>query len=229
MKTLELICLFIFIFVIKIESFNSISEITMTIKGEGNQLILSNEKNYETDSIFNEPPDEVKINDIIQDISSDNKYYLSKEVNTIKMKWINNLVRNCDNMLYKLSNITFIDFSKFDSSEVTSANLMFSECISIKYINFTGFNTSKITSMNKVFNGCSSLEFLDLIYFDTSRVVDMKYLFCKCYSLQYIDLKSFDTSLVTEMNNINIIYSDKLKNDFSKILENIKKQMNIFL
>ena len=150
MKNLELIWLFIFIFIINSERFNnSISEITMTIKGEGNQTILSKENNYETNSIFNERPDKVIINDIIQEISNDNKYYLSQEVNTIKMKWINNLVRNCDNMFFKLENITFIDFSKFDSSEVTSAKLMFFECTSLKFINFTGFNTSKITSMKK--------------------------------------------------------------------------------
>ena len=193
--------LFIFLIITKFESFNFISEINLVIEGKGNQTIISNQKAYGKYE-FTEFPDEVIINGIIQNISSNNIYYLSKEKNYITMKWINKNVISCDAMFNKMKNITSIDLSKFDSSKVIQANYMFAECTSLKYINFSNINTSQITTMNHMFYGCKSLEFLDLIDFNTSSVTNMNYMFQNCQNLKFIDLKSFDTSLVTDMGNM---------------------------
>ena len=45
------------------------------------------------------------------------------------------------------SNITMIDLSKFDSSNVESTYGMFYLCKNLEYINFTNFNASKVTDM----------------------------------------------------------------------------------
>ena len=199
MNKIFLICFFVLFSRIQFEIFNYVSEISLTIKGIGNQLILSNKKPYDANK-FTEFPEEVIINNITQTISTTNIYYLPEEINTIKMKWINTQVTSCDGMFYQMENITSIDLSKFDSSLITQANYMFSECSSLKYLNLKGFNTSKITSMKKMFNFCKSLEFLDLSDFNTSLVNNMNLMFKNCQSLKLIDLRSFDTSLVTDMD-----------------------------
>ena len=46
-----------------------------------------------------------------------------------------------------LKNITEIDFSNFDTSEVNGMTEMFSGCTSLTSINFENFNTSKVNDM----------------------------------------------------------------------------------
>ena len=200
MDNFYLICFFLFLFSLtKFEVLNSISEVSLTIKGKGYQYILSNQKSYETTE-FTELPEEVIINDIVQNETNTKQYYLTEEINYIKMRWINSQVTSCDGMFNKMKNITSVDFSKFDTSNVIKASYMFAECNSLVYINLKGFNTSRITSMKKMFYYCQSLEFLDLSDFDTSSVNNMYLMFQNCYSLKFVDLSSFDTSLVTDMN-----------------------------
>ena len=199
MNKFYLICFFLFYSITKFKVVNNISEVTLTIKGKGNQYILSSQKSYETTE-FTELPDEVIINDIVQNETNTKEYYLSEEINYVIMRWINTQVTSCDGMFNKMKNITSVDFSKFDSSKVIKASYMFAECNSLIYINLKGFNTSQITSMKKMFYYCQSLEYLDLSDFDTSSVNNMNLMFQNCYSLKYVDLSSFDTSLVTDMN-----------------------------
>ena len=199
MNKFHLIRFFLFFSITKFKVVNNISEVTLTIKGKGNQYILSSQKSYETTE-FTELPDEVIINDIVQNETNTKEYYLSEEINYVIMRWINTQVTSCDGMFNKMKNITSVDFSKFDSSKVIKASYMFAECNSLIYINLKGFNTSQITSMKKMFYYCQSLEYLDLSDFDTSSVNNMNLMFQNCYSLKYVDLSSFDTSLVTDMN-----------------------------
>ena len=47
------------------------------------------------------------------------------------------------------SDISEIDLSNFDSSEITDMNNMFYKCSSLTSINLTGFITSQVTAMNR--------------------------------------------------------------------------------
>ena len=51
--------------------------------------------------------------------------------------------------------IISIDFSHFDSSEVTSMERMLSGCIQLEYINFSGCNTKKLADLQFMFYQCS--------------------------------------------------------------------------
>ena len=79
---------------IKSEELNSISEITLTIKGACNQLILSDSNTYEA-SAFTELPDEVIINGIVQNDLNTKEYFLPNGISNITMKWINTQVTKC--------------------------------------------------------------------------------------------------------------------------------------
>ena len=113
-------------------------------------------------------------------------------------------------MFNNLEHILSIDFTKFDSSKVTSMSKMFSGCSNLKTIKFNNLDTSSVIYMDYMFLSCTSLTFLDLSNFNTSSVLDMKNMFYCCTSLVSIDLSSFNTSRVENMNYM-------FSNDFSLI------------
>ena len=97
-------------------------------------------------------------------------------------------------------NITEIDLSNFDTSEIIQTSNMFKGCSKLVSINFSNFDTSKVTAMGYMFYDCSSLISLNLSSFNTSNVVYMRYTFYNCAQLVSLDLSNFVTSKVQYMN-----------------------------
>ena len=181
----------------------SVSQITITIKGKGNQFIL-NDKNVTYNKncyIFNNIPDQIIVNGKPKNYTGIMVYDLEQEENVITMKF-NNLLTNCNAMFGYLNNITRIDLSKFDSSKVTEMIGMFYECNSLTSIIFKNFNTSSLINMKVMFSGCNKLTSINLSGFDTSSVIKMSSAFFSCSSLLSLDLKSFNTSSVDDMTSM---------------------------
>ena len=97
------------------------------------------------------------------------------------------------------SEMTSIDLSALDTSEVTNMDGMFSYCSSLTSLDVSNFDTSKVTDMSYMFSNCSSLTNIDVSDFDTSQVTDMGRMFSGCSSLSSLDVSNFDTSKVTVM------------------------------
>ena len=108
--------------------------------------------------------------------------------------------------------ITSLDLSNFDTSNVTNMFHMLSNCMSLESINLTNINTSKVTTMQNMFQNCWNLLKLDLSNFDTSNVTNMTYMFYQCYAIESINLSSFNTSKVANMSSMfqNCVKLDKL-------------------
>ena len=135
-------------------------------------------------------------------------------------------------------NLVSLDFTNFDSTNVTDFGRMFYNCKALREIKaIDKLITKKVTNMQSMFQLCCQLEYLDLSNFDTSNVTDMSYMFtnCKklkeikglnkfitskvkdmramfpfCTQLEYLDLSNFDTSNVINMESM--FYScNKLK------------------
>ena len=179
----------------------SVSEITLTLRGSGNQYILNNsnasfDKNF---YIFDKSPDQILINGVLQNYTGNMVYNLVNEENIITLKF-NDLLTDCSAMFSKLSNIIKIDLSKFDSSKVTQTVGMFHDCTSLISLNLNNFKTSSITSMARMFDGCKKITSLDLSSFDTSSVTDLVGIFSNCKSLLSLDLSNFNTSSVKKMD-----------------------------
>ena len=98
-------------------------------------------------------------------------------------------------------NMTSIDLSVMDTSEVTDMSWMFRNCYNLTSLDVSNFDTSQVTWMGSMFDGCSDLTSLDVSKFDTSNVTDMSGMFSSC-SLTSLDLRNFDTSKVTNMSNM---------------------------
>ena len=132
------------------------------------------------------------------DIAINNSEYILNNI-TIKFR---TALPSCWKMFENLTNIKFVDLSKFDSSLINRTDYMFCGCKSLLSINFDNFDTSSVVNMGDMFSFCESLLSLNLSSFNTSKVFNMSNMFFNCCSIEILDLNHFDTSLVTDMRFI---------------------------
>ena len=85
--------------------------------------------------------------------------------------------------------------------DTSNIQYFFNECSKIVSIDFSNFNSSNITNMEGMFKLCKKLkEIIGLEKFNTKNVVNMAGLFYECNELKYLDLSNFDTSNVKYMD-----------------------------
>ncbi|HCV3199857.1 TPA: BspA family leucine-rich repeat surface protein [Listeria monocytogenes] len=99
-------------------------------------------------------------------------------------------------------NVTSLDLSDFDTSNVTNMSSMFWEARGLTSLDLSDFDTSNVTNMSSMFNGVRGLTSLDLSDFDTSNVTNMSSMFWDARGLTSLDLSNFDTSNVTNMSSM---------------------------
>ena len=116
----------------------------------------------------------------------------------------NNNISNMRGFFEDCSNVISLDFTNFDTSNVTDMAGMFNECHKLKEIKgINEFITNKVTNMSGMFQKCYELEYLDLSNFDTSNVTDMSFMFNKCHKLKEIKgINEFITNKVTNMRTM---------------------------
>ena len=169
---------------------SGLSSINLKANGIGNVKVLS-------DKFKDNFPNEIWINNINQS-EINNTYYLNKSENLITLYWYDK-IETLNYMFDSCYNITEIDLSNFDTSQVTDMSFMFYGCSSLISLDLSNFNTSQVKDMGVMFCGCSSLISLDLSNFDTSQVNYMSSMFRECSSLISLDLSKFVTSQVYYM------------------------------
>ena len=92
-----------------------------------------------------------------------------------------------------------LDLSNFDTSQVTTMSHMFDSVSSLTTLNLSNFDTSNVTDMRGMFYGMANLTTFNLSSFDTSKVMNMSEMFYGMANLTTLDLSSFDTSMVISM------------------------------
>lgn len=107
---------------------------------------------------------------------------------------------DCEDM-FSYSGYRELDLRPFDASKVTNMKSMFSNQPYITEINFSNFNTSNVTNMGRLFYK-NWIKKLDLSSFDTRKVIYMNAMFMEAYSVEEINLSSFDTSNTWFMGNM---------------------------
>jgi len=106
--------------------------------------------------------------------------------------------------------LTTIDISNFNTSNVTSMQMMFRGCTMLEEIilgktdgtKYTPIDTSNVTNMVGLFAECTSLKEINLKGINTSNVTNMEQMFVRSTSLVKLDLSDFDTSNVTDMSGM---------------------------
>ena len=124
-------------------------------------------------------------------------------------------------MFYDMRNITTLNLSSFDTSQVTDMGGMFAYVPKLNTLNLSNFNTSRVTNMYSMFSGMSNLAALNLSNFDTSKVTNMGGMFYNMSNLTTLDISNFNTSQVTDMNTMFFLRDeDKLMDKLEKIYVN---------
>ena len=166
-------------------------------------------RNITSLSFINEKiPDEYKASaTLVSDSSSDEKIYLYEigDKGYISPENDNTIIQaneDCSEMFHNCTELTSINLSNFDTSNVKNMYRMFNICRSLTSLDLSNFNTSKVTKMNDMFCSCYSLTSLDLSNFNTSNVTDMSRMFYNCTELTSLNVSNFDTSNVTTMNSM---------------------------
>ena len=102
----------------------------------------------------------------------------------------------------KLSNLSYIDASKLDTSKVENMDYMFGGASGLTNLDIGKWDTSKVTTMGWMFKGASGLTNLDIGKWDTSEVTDMGWMFRGARALTNLDIGKWDTSKVTYMESM---------------------------
>ena len=105
-------------------------------------------------------------------------------------------------MFSECNGLTSLDVSKFDTSQVTNISHMFYHCSSLTSLDVSKLDTSNVTNMSGMFENVRRLTSLDVSNFDTSQVIDMSWMFGNCSGLTSLDVSSFDTSQVTNIDSM---------------------------
>ena len=107
-------------------------------------------------------------------------------------------VENMKSMFSRAGGLTNLDIGKWDTSKVTNMGGMFSETW-LTNLDIGGWDISKVTNMGGMFNEARGLTNLDLSRWDTSQVMNMGGMFSEASGLTNLDIGKWDTSKVTNM------------------------------
>ena len=122
---------------------------------------------------------------------------------SIKLKF-NISLKNCSYMFYNCFNIIDIDFSHFNTENITNIECMFHSCHLKQFPDISNWNTKNVTNMKGLFYWCNSLQSIpDISKWNTEKVTKMSNIFYGCKSLQSLpDISKWNTKKVIKMNNI---------------------------
>ena len=106
-------------------------------------------------------------------------------------------------MFANCENLTYINSSNWNTSNVTEMIWLFVRCRSLRTIEgINNWDTKKVTNMDSVFSECRSLTSLDLSNWNTSQVADIGWMFDNCNSLISLDLSNWNTANVEYIEGI---------------------------
>ena len=118
-------------------------------------------------------------------------YQFEKEGNyKIEYSIKNNLI-NINHLFYACKNLIKLDFTNFDTKQVTNMSSLFENCESLTNLDLTNFKTKNVFNMSYMFSDCKLLTKIILTNFNTQNVTDMSYMFQGCESLKTVPTISF--------------------------------------
>ena len=138
-------------------------------------------------------------------------------------------------MFSYLHALTSIDFSTFDTSQVTNFTAFFQNDVNLVRIDLSSFDTHNARNMSYMFDmpgagsvGENTSKLKNIVFgpgFDTSNVVNMRYMFTDNASIESLDLSMFDTSNVTDFTGLtsncgSLSYLNLSNFNFSKVTTN---------
>ena len=134
------------------------------------------------------------------DTSDNTKMYVSTQYAGIKVEGNT----NSSKLFYNNSNITELNLSNLDTSNVKDMSYMFSGCVRLSKLIDFNLNTNSATDMRAMFYNCSKLTSLDLSSFNTNKVSYMDSLFTNCHNLTTIKVGN-KFKWITTLNKLGLV------------------------
>ncbi|MBR3158788.1 MAG: BspA family leucine-rich repeat surface protein [Atopobiaceae bacterium] len=100
------------------------------------------------------------------------------------------------------ASLSSVDVGDWDVSHVTAMGGMFYGCAGLTALDVSKWNTSSVMIMDSMFTGCQSIVSLDVSRWDTSNVTSMAGMFENCESLSVLDVSGWNVASVTNMANM---------------------------
>lgn len=124
-----------------------------------------------------------------------------------------------------LSNLSSIDVSKLNISNIKDLSFYFRGCSSLYNLNIEYWDTKEVTNFAGMFTSCRSLTALRLYFWDTRNVSAMSTMFAGCTNLKTLNLSGWNTQSVNIMSNMfsgcSAITSLYLSEDFGRMSSNV--------
>ena len=142
-------------------------------------------------------------------------FYGCDELSTVEYLRIDSNITTLQELFYHCSNLTYINTTNWDVSNVQSTKRMCCECGKLKSIDLSNLNFAKVQDMSYMFSWCM---FLDTVGFNSfiAKPTDTSYLFHNCSRLKSLNVSTLDTSLVVNMDSMFYNCSNLTSLDVSK-------------
>ena len=113
-------------------------------------------------------------------------------------------VKNMHSMFYRCYGLTTLDVGGWDVSQVESMGSMFYSCRALATVgDLSDWDVSQVTTMDSMFWFCQALTTVgDLSSWNVSQVTTMSDMFANCQELETLDIGSWDVSHVTTMGSM---------------------------
>ena len=108
----------------------------------------------------------------------------------------------CKNLFYKCDQISEIDISNFDCSQIVDCSGMFEDCSKLTILKLGQLNFALSSNFGNMFKNCGRLGDLDVSFFDTKNSITFKSMFEGCSRLKEIDVSKFESSKCKDISNM---------------------------
>lgn len=138
----------------------------------------------------------------------------------LAINWNTSNVTSMDRAFENCIVLDSIDTSKWDTGKVTNLNRVFNNCRMLSKLDVSKWDVSHVTTMADAFNTCTSLKSLDTAMWELSSVQNMNSVFSSDYSLEKIDTSNWDMPEVTSATSMFYNCKSLKRVDLSKWVAN---------
>lgn len=164
-------------------------------------------------------------------IPADINYHIYEDYKITNGKnYVSNLIQsgyaqNGNKYFDGLSNLSSIDVSKLNISNIKDLSFYFRGCSSLYNLNIEYWDTKEVGNFAGMFTGCRSLTELRLYFWDTRNVSAMSTMFAGCTNLKTLNLSGWNTQSVNIMSNMfsgcSAIISLYLSEGFGRMIDSV--------
>ncbi len=134
------------------------------------------------------------------------KYYFywtceNAGIHIIKIIFKKKLSR-CNNLFSGCNQISEIDCSNFDCSQIVDCSGMFEDCSKLIKLNLGNLTFALSSDFRGMFQNCKNLEELDVSCFDTKNSLTFRSMFEGCSKLKEINVSKFKSSKCQDISNM---------------------------